>query len=160
MDIIHVIGKVGAGKSHFIEKYLRLRADEIFDIKDVYEGGGFSPGDIIEKNAYGQFAGAIRYKIGGYLEHTKGKEGLFVVESSGLNKALNRVLEDYDHYTILVKSRFSRRILSRRPYARELNERFERFFEAGKIRFDTIYQGDEARFEYPVKQSHRNYFKK
>ncbi len=158
LDILHIIGKVGAGKSHFIRSYLTRFGPEVFDIKDVYEEGGFTPEDVHNAQAYGQFAGAISYKLGGFLEHMKGQEGLFVIESSGLNRAINEVVEKVSHYTLLIESHYPATIERKRPYARELNDLFEQKMIRKEIAYHNIFYAEEKVFAKPLDPTYAPYF--
>ncbi|MHA1619480.1 MAG: hypothetical protein ACTSVZ_09370 [Promethearchaeota archaeon] len=44
MKLLHIIGKVGSGKSHFTRKYFPQAP--VFDIKDVYEKYDVTPADL------------------------------------------------------------------------------------------------------------------
>ena len=152
VKIIHVIGLVGSGKSKFIQKFLSgSNIDDspsfsypIFDIKEIYEESGFSPEDLKDPKNYSQFNSAIRFSIGnltfGLTENLSKNligedQNLLIVESSGINKALNESLIPYDRLIIWIKSNFGKNISIIRPYAESLNKVLRKKFEKNEIKY-------------------------
>ena len=148
MKIIHVIGKVGAGKSHFITRVLSRKRQILqkFDVKDVYRETGHTPKELMDPTAMAQFSTAMEHKISAFVSAHRQMEGLFVVESSGMNKSINRALMTFEHDVILVTSPFSSspKIHRSRPYATNLNMVFDRKMKRGEIRFDFQYVADKT----------------
>jgi len=65
MQVLHVIGPVGAGKTVFLKRFFPTWT--LFDIKDVYRLTGGQPADLYDPAAYGQFAAALPTSIAKYL---------------------------------------------------------------------------------------------
>ncbi len=149
--IIHVIGFVGSGKTWFISKF--LRDFECFDIKDIYEEAGFEPGQLYNNpTAYAQFQGALEYKIDQLMNNLP--DEWLVVESSGINRALNATLLKFLSYHIWVDQSIERikeaGIYRSRPYAKSLNRVLAEKMQKGEITHDMVYSMEEQRFKSPL----------
>jgi len=142
MQIIHVIGKVGAGKSWFIEKY--CQNFPVFDIKSIYEEYNISPQDI-RGEKYSQFANALEITLDNFCQQYHAEEYV-VIESSGINRTINRFLLGRSHITILVESMFSLSVEFTRPYASKLNQIIEKAIENGEISVDYVFNGNSESF--------------
>ncbi|MBD3351754.1 MAG: hypothetical protein GF364_09740 [Candidatus Lokiarchaeota archaeon] len=155
--IIHVIGYVGVGKSIFIRN--NLSEHITFDIKEIYEYYGFKPKQLREIEKYSQFASAIHYTIGNLVQNIKdtGKETL-IVESSGINQAINRAIIPFNTLIIWIQSNFYKKNESKRSYAKSLNKILERKFKENQIKYDIIFNVEEERFLTPIPEPYRRYF--
>ncbi|MHA1341904.1 MAG: hypothetical protein ACTSRZ_18690 [Promethearchaeota archaeon] len=137
--IIHIIGKVGAGKTTFIRKFFPNA--NVFDIKEVYDQFGFTPQQIKEKNMFSQFANAIYYRIDKMIKAMeKNEEDLLIIESSGINHAINKAIQKYERILILIDSNFEKKIIKERPYAKELNKIIKKALKEEKIKYDIIFK--------------------
>jgi len=141
IKILHIIGKVGAGKTTFIKKY--FPNEYIFDIREIYEEYGFNPSEIKDAESYSQFYSAIIYRIESLIKELEQNNiNLLIVESSGLNKAINKAIEKYDRLIILIKSSFSDKIESVNSYAYELNEKIDEAIRNDKLKYNLIFDFD------------------
>lgn len=142
VKIVHVIGLVGAGKSHFIREFCPYAP--VFDIQDVYKEYDISP-DQLQGTAYGQFANALAYTLDNFFRHYSA-ENLLLIESSGLNRALNRYLLAMSHDTILIESSYSDGIALERSYATDLNRLITHAIDKHEITPTYRYNGDTGEF--------------
>ncbi|MHA1674145.1 MAG: hypothetical protein ACTSYI_11020 [Promethearchaeota archaeon] len=143
MKLIHLVGKVGAGKSHFARKY--FSQDPVFDIKDVYEKYGVSPAELRDPNVYRQFASAVAATLDNFCRQYH-DEPIAFIESSGINQAINQALRTHPHKVLLIQSKFSESIASERPYAPALNLQIKRAIDSKKMRWDYRFDGNKASF--------------
>ena len=126
MKIIHVIGPVGVGKTHFINR--KFPQDlTVFDIKIVYEVNQFEPSDLQgNEHVYQQFIQSLTSLFQDYIENiTKQGYEIGVCESSGTNAAMNMMLRKHDEYRIWIKPdtvRMRSTYLRERLYAKDLNK--------------------------------------
>jgi len=150
--IIHVIGPVGCGKSTFIRKY--LHGYPVLDVKKIYEYTGIIPADMMDPYVYRRFTDILKYLFDEfemfgdfqcefYPEDNSaggsGSDDILICESSGINKALNKLISRYESIRILVISDFHKRIYKSRPYAIELNKIIFRKIRNREFRTDTVY---------------------
>ena len=137
IPIIHVIGLVGAGKSTFIQKYFPDLP--IFDIKDIYENNNFNPKDLHNNpGSYIQFQSALKYSFSNFYRNLEEMNvPIGIVESSGINKGLNKILEKFTVYRIWITPDHKRmqvkKIYEKQPYAKSLNEHMLTLFKYKKI---------------------------
>ncbi len=137
LKVLHIIGLVGAGKSTFIHRY--LNEFPAFDIQKIYQRSGFSPADLHENHeAYERFIDALKYSVEKFTALVQGAEWI-VVESSGINSALNQILMDYQVYTILITSKFPQTIYDERPYAKSLNDVIRTSIKEKIVPYDCIF---------------------
>jgi len=127
--ILHVIGPVGVGKSHFIKKY--LKKFHVFDVQTIYKKYGFGPADLRNPQIFQQFKTAIENTFDSFFQNTK---EILVVESSGLNKSLNQTIAKYPNITILLLRPIPEQIYEERPYARAINQQFFEYLEKKMIK--------------------------
>jgi hypothetical protein len=144
MQILHVIGKVGAGKSHFIRQY--CSHTPCFDIKTIYEEYQCKPVQLRQPAVYRQFVSALNYTMDGFFRQFA-EESLVVIESSGINHALNQYLKDHHPILLYVKSSYSMNIAKERPYAETLNPIIERALLSKKFCPVVAYNGDTDTFD-------------
>ncbi len=144
--IIHIIGKVGAGKTHFIKQYCPYAP--VFDIKSVYEKYNFKP-DQLQGGLYRQYASALFYTLDNFRRQYA-TDPFVVVESSGINKAMNAYLEHLPHITIYVESSFSKHISKSRDYADKINPIIDLALKSNEIRPKVRYDGDLNQFSPSV----------
>ena len=132
--VIHLIGKVGAGKTTFYHHY--LAGYPCFDMKQLYAKYNFAPKDICAEN-YAKYERLLRWEL---TETFKNAPKVGVVESSGINAALSKLLPPRPQtYTILLISNFHQAIERERDYAKPLNDAFQSKFGAGKVIYDNGY---------------------
>ncbi|MHA1718173.1 MAG: hypothetical protein ACTSWX_00130 [Promethearchaeota archaeon] len=142
IPIIHVIGIVGAGKSKFIKKFLYNYPT--FDIKEIYQNYSFNPKDFqADPEKYSQFQSALDYSFSKFYEQLERKKlPVGIVESSGINHALNNILRRFFVYRIWIipnkQSENSKpwKLYEERPYAEELNKHLMQKFEKNEVPFN------------------------
>ena len=150
IPLIHIIGYVGAGKSTFIRRYLRMFPT--FDIKDIYQKNFFSPKDLLDNpQKYSQFQSALDYSFSHFYKTLEINQiPIGIVESSGINRALNNILRRFFIYRIWIipydSNQFQSIIHKERPYAKELNTHLKEKFEQNKIPFNNQYNFIDKRF--------------
>jgi predicted kinase len=136
--IIHVIGAVGAGKSYFIKNY--LKEFNSFDIQSVYETHGINPSHLKNLDVYHQFSSALASTIENYFSF---KDEPLVIESSGINKGLNRIIQRYTTKIILVHRKIPKELYQQRPYAEKLNNIIFREIANNRLKYDVRIDLDE-----------------
>ena len=143
IPLIHIIGYVGAGKSTFIKKY--LSKFPAFDIKDIYQKNFFNPKDLHDKpEIYMQFQSALDYSFSQFYKNLEINQiPIGIIESSGINRALNNILRRFYVYRIWIipfdLNRFQSEIYKVRPYAEELNNHLMEKFEKNEVPFNNQY---------------------
>ena len=102
MQLLHVIGPVGAGKTTMIRQFWPTY--QVFDIKAVYTFFQFAPEDLRDKGNYQQFAQGVLNELESYCYTCLlNQRPLGIVESSGINQALNHAVALYDVCTIWIE---------------------------------------------------------
>ncbi|XEO75187.1 hypothetical protein WKT22_00202 [Candidatus Lokiarchaeum ossiferum] len=166
LPILHVIGLVGSGKTFFIKKF--FSNVPTFDIKKIYEDFGFSPEDLHNQpEKYSQFQSALQINFEKFLAFVKmEKFPIVLVESSGINQALNQILNQYNNYRIWIKADISRiislNIYTSRPYAKKLNEHMLGLRKNRKIIFNNEFDLKSLEFSNslpPILRADLNPFK-
>jgi hypothetical protein len=125
MAVLHVVGLVGAGKTTAIRRFFPTCVE--MDIQDVYRLNDFQPDDIKSPENYAKFEAALKGHFENYLaEVTRLNQPLLIIESSGINQALNRLLAPYSPFIVWIVPDFARigdpAFLKRRRYAEGLNQ--------------------------------------
>lgn len=143
MLLIHLVGLVGAGKTHFLHSF--FPTSPAFDIKDVYEEYCITPQDLRRPEIYSQFASAVEFTLTNFTRQFAG-EPVGFIESSGINQAINRSLARYPHKTLWIQSHFSDKIALERPYAPRLNARILDAYHLRRIQNEWIFDGDTQLF--------------
>ena len=143
MILVHVIGKVGVGKTHFIRQY--GSSAPCFDIKSIYEKYDITPQDLQQPGVYSQFTSALAYTLDGFLQQFSDSSIIFI-ESSGLNKAINAFLVRLNPTLLYVQSHYSDSIENSRKYAKDLNPLIEQAITTQQIKPDVWYHGDTYDF--------------
>lgn len=147
MLIIHVIGKVGAGKTTFIEKYLSQYP--CFDIKKIYEQTGFTSNNLSDIGDYTEFNNNLYQLLSQKIRTAIDSQTPLIIESSGMNQYLNKVIyliKDLDLYQIWVDCEIADRIYDERPYAERINKLFQTKIVNGHILFHTRFDWDVKYF--------------
>lgn len=167
LPILHVIGLVGSGKTFFIQKF--FSNIPTFDIKQIYEDFGFTPKDLHKQpEKYTQFQRALQIKLNQFLDFIKiHKFPIVLVESSGINQALNHILNQYNNYRIWIKADISRmkslNIYTKRPYAEKLNDHMLGLKKNRKILFNNEFDFKSLEFSNslpPILKTDLDPFKK
>lgn len=137
MMIFHVIGLHAAGKSTFIKN--KFPNAIVFDMKKFYLTHDFLSASIYDRTAH-----TIDNEFYEALEEAKRTNKILIVESSGINPKVNRLVQQYNHITILVvtpldivNKRMEEEDLEFDPKA--LNDSILEHLENGRIEFDTKY---------------------
>lgn len=147
MLIIHVIGKVGSGKTTFIEKF--LPGYPCFDIKEIYESTGIQSNEL---NMYGEYAHFMAEMVKGLTAKiilANKTNHILIVESSGMNQALNTCIlqiKPLDLYQIWVDCEINPKIYTERPYADRINKVFQSKIVNSNIMFHTKFDWDVKYF--------------
>lgn len=147
MLIIHVIGKVGAGKTTFIKKYFSKYP--FFDIKKVYEKTGITSSNLREGAEYSEFTNTVYEMFTEKMRKAVEKKQPLIVESSGMNVYLNHLLslvKDLDLYQIWVDCEITDTIYAERPYAEGINRVFQARIVNSNILFHTKFDWDVKYF--------------
>jgi hypothetical protein len=157
VQVLHVIGYVGAGKTTFLREY--YPTVPVFDIKDVYTEHGFSPEDRMEADAYAQFAQALEAHWVGFLKlndpqflHPGDMKTPFAVavESSGTNGALNTLLVPLFPTVLWINGDLSRidwlKVREERPYAERLNAFLRAEYLRGEIHYTRVFNYETRAF--------------
>ena len=126
MQIFHIIGLVGSGKTTFIKNHFPTYPT--FDIQTIYRKYGFVPADLKNSQRYHQFAGALQNYFISFLELQQSKNSkVVIVESSGANQGLNAILKRCGIPVFVIWIQTSQtnppssEFLATRPYAKSLN---------------------------------------
>ena len=167
IPLIHIIGYVGVGKSTFIRKY--LRKFPTFDIKDIYQKNFFNPKDLKdEPEKYLQFQSVLDFSFFQFFKNLEiNRIPVGIVESSGINRALNNILRRFYVYRIWIipfnlnekmnqmkQSKFNKEI----PYAEELNKHLMEKFEKNEVPFNNQYNFIEESFMKDLPTIFKKYF--
>jgi hypothetical protein len=136
MLLLHIIGAVGAGKTTMIRQFWPTY--QVFDIKDVYTFFQFTPEDLRDSEKYQSFANGVASELEGYcMECELAEQPIGIVESSGINKALNAALSQYEVCTIWIEGDPTQastpEFEQSHPYAASLNAEILRQITDGKI---------------------------
>ena len=162
IPLIHIIGYVGAGKSTFIKKYLSRYST--FDIKEIYHKNFFNPKDLLDKpEKYFQFQSALDYSFSQFYKNLVIIQSpIGIVESSGINQALNNILGRFFVYRIWIipynLNQFQLKISKERPYAEEINSHLKEKFEKNEIPFNNQYNFIEENFIKDLPVIFQKYF--
>ncbi len=162
IPLIHIIGYVGAGKSTFIKKY--LIKFPTFDIKDIYQKNFFSPKDLQdEPEKYLQFQSALDFSFSQFYKNLEINQiPIGIVESSGINRALNNILRRFYVYRIWVipfdLNLIQSKIYKIRPYAEELNNHLMEKFEKNEVPFNNQYNFMDETFMKDLPAIFNNFF--
>ncbi len=164
IPLIHIIGYVGAGKSTFIRKYLSKFPS--FDIKDIYQKNFFNPKDLKnDPEKYLQFQSALDFSFSQFYKNLEiYKIPVGIVESSGINRALNNILRRFYVYRIWIipfdlndKIKQSK-INKERPYSENLNNHLMKKFEKNEVPFNNQYNFIEGSFMKDLPTIFEEYF--
>jgi len=164
IPLIHIIGYVGAGKSTFIRRY--LRKFPTFDIKEIYQKNFFSPKDFQDKpEKYLQFQSALDFSFSQFYKNLEINHiPVGIVESSGINRALNNILRRFYVYRIWIipfdlnwKIKQSK-INKERPYAEDLNSHLMEKFEKNEVPFNNQYNFMDESFMKDLPAIFKKYF--
>lgn len=137
MHILHIIGLVGAGKTTFIQSFLPVYP--CFDIKEIFESCHYSLHDLQSPSIrYFQFAAELESNLLHFFDVHK-EEDFVLVESSGVNNALNNILTKYTSSNILVTSKFHLQVYEDRPYAKQINALIRGKLKTHVVPLDSIY---------------------
>jgi len=164
IPIIHIIGYVGAGKSTFVKKY--LGKFPIFDIKDIYQNNFFNPKDLQGKpEKYLQFQSALDHSFSQFYKKLEINQiPIGIVESSGINRALNNILRRFYVYRIwIIPFDLNRKIKQSeiykdKPYAKELNSHLMEKFEKNEVPFNNQYNFIDESFIKDLPAIIKKYF--
>lgn len=153
IPIIHIIGCVWAGKTRFINQYWPNRT--AFDIQNVYRDDQFTPADLQNPGKYTQFAEALKTAFENYLFHLNEIEQPWsIIESSGINLALNKILQSKNVLTIWIHPDFrlitGEVFLKAHPYARDLNDLILKKKSTNQMTFDLEYYYERDGFSQPI----------
>jgi hypothetical protein len=163
IKVIHIIGLVGAGKTHFINMHFP-DIPEIFDIKTVYEQSQFEPGDLHNNpQAYEKFMQAMDSSFKYFVENMQNLGFKYVVcESTGTNAAMNQTLRSYKPYILWIEPdqyRMENTHLRERPYAESVNKAVMKKWHTGKIYENNIYDPRTDEFQNSIPESFRRFFR-
>jgi hypothetical protein len=146
MIIIHLIGKVGSGKTTFYEKY--FAAYPKFDIKTIYEKMNIQSNELNDPGIHAEFDATLKEDLRSVLKNAKLQQSpVVVIESSGMNQTLNNLIsqiKELDLYQIWVDCEINGAIYQERPYA----ERINRIFQAKIVNSNIIFH---TKFDWDVK---------
>ena len=162
IPLIHIIGYVGAGKSTFIEKFLKKFPR--FDIKDIYQKNFFSPKDLQNNpEKYFQFQTALDYSFSQYYKDLEINQiPVGIVESSGINRALNNILRRFYVYRVWIipfdLNLIQSKIYKLRPYTEELNNYLMEKFEKNEVPFNNQYNFMDESFMKDLPAIFKKYF--
>ena len=162
IPLFHIIGYVGAGKSAFIRKY--LSNFPAFDIKEIYQKNFFNPKDLQdEPERYLQFQSALDYSFSLYYKNLELNQiPIGIVESSGINRALNNILRRFYVYRIWIipfdLNLIQSKIYEIRPYAEELNNHLMEKFEKNEVPFNNQYNFMDESFMKDLPAIFKKYF--
>jgi len=164
IPLIHIIGYVGAGKSKFIKKY--LVKFPVFDIKDIYQNNFFSPKNLQdEPEKYLQFQSALDFSFSQFYKNLEINQiPIGIVESSGINRALNNILRRLYVYRIWIvplelnQNIEKSEIYKGRPYAKDLNNHMMEKFERNEVPFNNQYRFKDERFMKDLPAILKKYF--
>ena len=167
IPLIHIIGYVGAGKSTFIRKY--LSRFPTFDIKEIYQKNYFNPKDLKdEPEKYLQFQSALDLSFSQFFKNLEINQiPVGIVESSGINRALNNILRRFYVYRIWIipfdvnettNQMKQSKINKERPYAEELNSHLMEKFEKNEVPFNNQYNFIDERFLKDLPAIFKKYF--
>jgi len=164
IPLIHIIGYVDAGKSTFIKKY--LNEFPIFDIKDIYQKNFFSPKDLQNNpEKYLQFQTALDYSFSQYYKNLEINHfSVGIIESSGINRALNNILRRFYVYRVWIipfdLNLIQSKIYKIRPYAEELNNHLMEKFEKNEVPFNNKYNFMDESFMKDLPEIFKRYFER
>lgn len=147
MLIIHLIGKVGAGKSFFYEKFLATYP--YFDIKKIYETTGIQSNELNQMGDYHEFNYKIQLELSVKLELAQKHDQTLIIESSGMNIYLNDLIsriKNRDLYIIWVDCEIADHIYTERPYAERINKLFQAKIVNNNLPFHTKFDWDVKYF--------------
>ena len=162
IPLIHIIGYVGAGKSTFIKKH--LGKFPAFDIKEIYQKNFFNPKDLYDNpEKYLQFQSALDYTFSQFYKNLELNQiPLGIVESSGINRALNNILRRFYVYRIWIipydLKRNQLKIYRKRPYAEELNNHLSEKFDKNEVPFNNQYNFMDRSFMKDLPAFIKKYF--
>ena len=162
IPLIHIIGYVGAGKSTFIKKY--LIKFPVFDIKDIYQKNFFSPKDLQdEPEKYLQFQSALDFSFSQFYKNLEINQiPIGIVESSGINRALNNILRRFYVYRVWIipfdLNLIQSKIYKLRPYTEELNNYLMEKFEKNEVPFNNQYNFMDESFMKDLPVIFKKYF--
>jgi shikimate kinase len=138
VHIIHIVGPIGAGKTMFIRKYLNNYP--VFDIKGIYERYHISPTELYETGHYEQFSDILTHHLEKLIFHMeKLAMDVLVVESSGINRILNQIVNRHPHFLIWIHSDLDRFANNRPYYSPELNKRIRNAFNHRMVLADVVF---------------------
>lgn len=156
-----MIGFVGAGKSSFIRQY--LYEYPAFDIQTVYKEFNFSPAELKDNSAnYRQFEDALRYSLENFFKEARLNAcPMVVVESSGLNQALNAIITDHPVYTLWIdlgsEIPYDEVFVEERPYAKSLNASLQTQKEKGELGINNTFNMKTCTFDHPLSAEIQEY---
>jgi predicted kinase len=156
MFIFNVIGYSYSGKSTFISNRLKPRLFQllgqkvkVFDIKDFYKTNKINPTEysgarypVLKELIYNELFSIIE-KLEKKEKETNIKQ-FIIIESSGINLAINEILQYYKYFTIFVwtpvakiKERLEK--ISPKFDVMKINRSIYRELKYNTIKFDMIY---------------------
>jgi hypothetical protein len=164
IPLFHIIGYFGAGKSTFIKKY--LIKFPIFDIKEIYQKNFFSPEDLHnEPEKYLQFQSDLDFSFSQFYKNLEINQiPVGIVESSGINRALNNILRRFYVYRIWIipfdlnRKNIQSEIYKVRPYSEDLNNHLLEKFEKNEIPFNNQYSFRDESFIKELPAIFKNFF--
>jgi hypothetical protein len=124
LPLLHVTGLVGAGKTTTIRcLFPEVKA---FDIADIYRAHGITPPDFRDPEKYKTFERILTIAFEEYRQTAeKTAQPFMIVESSGVNPLLNRLIDPYSPVTLWIVPDPSRindpTLLTARPHAEKFN---------------------------------------
>jgi predicted kinase len=151
---LHVIGFVGAGKSTFIRQY--LNEYPAFDIQTIYKEFNFTPAELKDSSAnYRQFEDSLRYSLETFFKEARLNVcPMVVVESSGLNQALNTIITNNTVYTLWIdlgsELPYDEVFLEEHPYAKDLNVILQEHKDKGELSIDNTFNVKTCAFDHPL----------
>lgn len=159
IKIIHIIGFSGAGKTHFIRKF--LPDYPVFDIKHIYQEYNFKPEDIQDPTRYSQFSTALRYQLNDLMRKMQVHNSeILVIETSGINQTINDEITSQDRLTVWIQSDFYKTTEKERAYAISLNKAILKAIEQRKINCDIIFNWHFKKFMQPLPKEYQRIFPK
>jgi hypothetical protein len=144
MLIIHLIGKVGSGKTYFYEKF--LAAYPRFDIKSIYEKLNIQSNELTDPRLHAEFNTTLVNDLWATIKNaTLQQSPVVVIESSGMNTMLNASIlhiKQLDLYIIWVDCEINDQIYQERPYAERINRVFQSKMVNNNLPFHTKFDWD------------------
>lgn len=160
--ILHIIGFSGAGKSTFIRQY--FHEYPAFDIQALYKELQVDPSQLQgNPEIFRKFRDALSYHFTQFITNVVTNQSPFaIVESSGINLALNSLLERYSLYTIWIDLGkpfpYDELFVEERPWAKELNTELENLWLKHEITADNEFNMQTGQFSHPIPNEFKDFF--